>query len=113
MISLASCKQDFVHERYLKNDSSDTITVINPDFDTTFTALPGSSVMFYGFEVLDQEQTNEDCKWLGDSLYITNQDDSLCTRSPKIEDNWIFTIGGTEKERIQTCIFVVRDSDFD
>jgi hypothetical protein len=109
---VVSCQHDLRHERYFQNTSSDTITLINPDFDTTFLSLPGTSILFYDYKVLDTEQESEDCKWLGDSLYIVNQNDSVCTKSPKIDANWTFTVTGPEKERVQTCVFKVDDGDF-
>lgn len=107
-----SCQKDLTHERYIQNDSSDTVIVQNPDFDTIFTILPGNSAMIYSYQVLDTKQEREDCKWLGDTLWIRTDEDSICTKPTTIEDNWSWVVGGPDKERIQKCTFYVDDDDF-
>jgi hypothetical protein len=107
-----ACQKDFTQEKFIQNDSTDTLTVINPDFDTTFTILPGDFAMVYSFKVLDTKQEIEDCKWLGDTLFITNQDDSVCQKLVTIEANWSSVVGGPEKERLQKCTFYIEDADF-
>ena len=96
----------------MQNNSSDTITFINPDFDTTIIALPGQKVLIYDFKVLDTQQEAEECKWLGGVLYITNEDDSSCTKSFHIEENWGSQVSGEEKKRLQQCTITVDDDDF-
>lgn len=112
LVLFCSCEHSFEHEKYLENLSSDTVFVVNPDFDTIFVAPPITQVKFYDFRVLDTKQEREDCRWLGDSLYIFNTNDSLCTKNPKVEANWISTVEGPEKERIQKCVFHVDNDDF-
>lgn len=109
---ISSCEHSFQHEKYIENLSSDTLTVINPDFDTIFYIPPITQKLIYDFQVLDTKQESEPCLWLGDSLYILNQVDSLCTKNPKIEANWSYTVEGPEKERIQKCVFHVDNDDF-
>jgi hypothetical protein len=113
VIGLASCYHDLRHEKYVENNSQDTIEVINPDFSTVHTIYPGQSKLIYFFEILDTKQEMDDCKWLGDSLSIKNLDDSICTKSPYLEDNWSYVIEGPEKDRIQKCTFTVNDADFE
>lgn len=49
----------------------------------------------------------------GDTLVIKNQLDSICTKSPKLEGNWEFTIEtGEKKIRTQRCYLTVIDDDF-
>lgn len=108
-----ACERNLRHERYIENlSAADTLTVINPDFDTVFTIMPSQSAMIYSYKVLDTKQEREECKWLGDSLYIRNQLDSFCTKSVFIEENWVSKVEGPEKERVQTCIFSVDEDDF-
>ena len=101
-----------MHERYIQNNSSQTLTVVNPDFDTTFYISPGASAMIYSYEVLDKEQQSEVCRWQGDTLLIKNEDDSICTKVITSEDNWSVKVTGPEKERVQECRFSVDDDDF-
>jgi len=112
MMAFCSCEHSFKHEKYLENLSSDTVTIINPDFDTFFVVPPITQMKFYEFQVLDTKQESEDCRWLGDSLYILNESDSMCTKNPKIEGNWTSTVEGPEKERVQKCVFHVDNDDF-
>lgn len=112
MFVAVSCQKDLSHEKHIVNSSSDTLTVINPDFDSVYTILPGSSAMIYSFEVLDTKQENENCLWLGDTLIIVNQDDSACKKLTTIEENWLWTMEGPEKERKQKCTFNIDDEDF-
>ena len=112
VLMACSCQKDFTQEKFIQNDSSDTLIVENPDFDTTYTILPGNSAMIYSFKILDTKQEKEDCKWLGDTLYIKNQDDSICKKLVTIEANWSTVIGGPDKERLQKCTFYVSDTDF-
>lgn len=112
VLAVVSCQKDLSHEKHIVNSSTDTLTVINPDFDSVYTILPGNSAMIYSFEVLDKKQENEDCIWLGDTLIILNQDDSACKKLTMIEENWSWTMEGPEKERKQKCTFNVDDADF-
>lgn len=112
LVLLVACQKDLKHEKYVANISSDTLTVINPDFDTIYTILPGKSALIYAFQVKDTKQEKEDCRWLGDTLIIKNQLDSACTKFPSVEENWTWTVEGPEKERTQKCVFTVRDEDF-
>jgi hypothetical protein len=112
LLLFVSCSHDFSHEKYLSNNSTDTLTIINPDFDTIIYAFPGERVLIYDFKVLDTQQEMEDCLWLGDILLITNEDDSSCAKSVFIEENWAVTISGMENQRLQQCDFSVDDDDF-
>lgn len=109
---LVSCQHNLLHERHIQNNSTQTITVINPDYDTTYFISPGASAMIYSYEILDKEQEGEVCKWQGDTLDIRNEDDSICTKVVVNEDNWSTTVKGPEKERVQKCTFTIDDSDF-
>jgi hypothetical protein len=111
-LALTSCDHNLKHDRVVKNVTGDTITVFNPDFiDTTFTLLPGQETIIYSFENLDTKQEMEPCKWLGDSLQIINTKDSICQKNIYFESNWISVMGGTDKERHQTCTFTVDSTD--
>ena len=112
LILICSCQHNLTHEKYVVNNSTQILTVINPDYDTVYTIAPGHSAMIYSFEVLDTKQEKEDCKWLGDTLIIKNEDDSLCDKQVTIEENWTWKVDGPEKERVQTCSFAVTDDDF-
>lgn len=112
LFTTLGCQHDFTQEKFIQNDSTDTITVINPDFDTIYTILPGNSAMIYSFKTLDTKQEMEDCKWLGDTLIIKNLNDSICSKPTTVEANWSSVVGGPDKERIQKCTFYVNDSDF-
>ena len=107
-----SCQHNLTHERHIRNDSSQTIEVVNPDYDTVFVISPGSSAMIYTYEILDTKQEKEDCFWMGDTLLITNEDDSTCDKLVTIEENWTWQVTGPEKERLQKCTFFVSDNDF-
>lgn len=110
--TLMSCDHNLTHYRYIRNESDTTITVYNPDFKTTEMILEGEEGLIYSFEVLDTKQESEPCEWLGDSLVILNVVDSVCTKNPKLEGNWVMTFGGTDKERTQSCVMTVENSDF-
>lgn len=112
VFTVVSCQKDLLHEKHIVNSSTDTLTVINPDFDSVYIIPPGNSAMVYAFEVLDTKQESEDCIWLGDTLIILNQDDSACKKLTMIEENWTWTMEGPEKERKQRCTFNVDDADF-
>ena len=112
VLVLFACQRNLTVERFIQNDSSQIVTVVNPDYDTTYVIAPGSSAMIYSFEILDKEQERESCAWLGDTLIITNEDDSTCDKLVTLEDNWSWVVGGPEKERLQKCTFYVTDSDF-
>ena len=112
-IVMISCDHQLKHQRIIKNSSEDTVTVFNPDFkDTTYTLFPGQQAMIYEFENLDTKQEKEPCMWLGDTLIIKTIHDSLCTKSPAIEGNWISVMGGSDKERAQTCTLTFEAGDF-
>lgn len=109
---LISCDHQLVHERVVLNDSLDTITVFNPDFnDTIYTLLPGEQAVVYEFENLDTKQEKEPCKWMGDTLIIKSIHDSVCTKETSFESNWFSQMGGTDKARTQTCTFTIEGSD--
>lgn len=112
LLLLVSCYHDLKHEKHIENKTLDTLTVVNPDFDTVYTIYPGQSALIYWFEILDTKQEKDDCKWLGDSLSIKNQNDSVCLKSPFIEENWSSKVEGPEKERTQICTFSVDSGDF-
>lgn len=108
-----SCDKTLKHQRYVKNNSQDTITIFNPDFkDTTYTVFPGQQALIYEFENLDTKQEKEPCRWLGDTLIIKTINDSICTKATSFEGNWISKMGGNDKQRSQTCTFTVEAEDF-
>jgi hypothetical protein len=112
-VTLLSCDHKLKHERIIKNSSLDTVTIFNPDFkDTSYTLLPGEQALIYEFENLDTKQEKEPCRWLGDTLVIKTIHDSLCTKSPAIEGNWVSVMGGTDKARKQTCTLTLEIGDF-
>jgi hypothetical protein len=107
-----SCRKSLRHERWISNQSSDTVLVYNPDFeDTVFVISPSLKAMIYSYEVLDKKQESESCGWMGDTLIIVNAKDSVCEKSPSLESNWTFAVSG-EKERTQVCTFTVWDDSF-
>jgi hypothetical protein len=112
LITLFSCDKSFKHQRFISNNSLDTITVVNPDFDSIHFILPGEKQMIYSFENLDRNQESEPCKWLGDTLNIKTINDSICHKATSIESNWTSTIKPVEDGKIQTCIFSVESNDF-
>lgn len=112
LLTMFSCDKSFKHQRFISNNSLDTITVVNPDFDSIYFILPGEEQMIYSFENLDRNQDSEPCKWLGDTLIIKTIHDSVCQKSTSIESNWTSTITPVEKGKIQTCTFTVENSDF-
>jgi len=108
-----SCDHNLKHDRIIKNNSPDTLTVFNPDFkDTTYIILPHTEQIVYSFENLDTKQEMEPCRWLGDTLFIKTFKDSICSKYPSLEENWISIMGGSDKQRHQTCTFVVDSTDF-
>jgi hypothetical protein len=108
LLVLTSCNHNLKHDRVVKNVTGDTVTVFNPDFsDTTYTLLPGQEAIIYSFESLDTKQEMEPCKWLGDTLIIKNTKDSTCHKVIYFETSWLSVMGGTDKERHQTCTFTV------
>jgi len=112
VISFLSCNHDFKHERYIQNNSLDTITVFNPDFkDTIYTIYPGQKSMIYTFKNLDTNQEKEPCKWLGDTLIVKTIHDTVCTKLVTIDSNWVSVLGGTDKARTQTCTFTISVDD--
>ena len=113
LFSLTACDKTLKHQRYIKNSSQDTVTIFNPDFkDTTYTLFPGQQALIYEFENLDTKQEKEPCRWLGDTLIIKTINDSVCTKATSIEANWISKMGGNEKQRSQTCTFIIEVGDF-
>ena len=108
-----SCDHNLKHDRIVKNNSLDTITVFNPDFkDVIHTILPNQEKVIYSFENLDTKQEMEPCEWLGDTLIIKTFKDSICSKYPSVDTNWVSVMGGTDKERHQTCTFTVDSTDF-
>jgi len=112
LIVLFSCDKSFKHERFISNQSLDTITIVNPDFDSIHFVIPGQKKLIYSFESLDRHQESEPCKWLGDTLIIKTIHDSVCHKATSIESNWTSTIKPVEDGKIQTCTFIVESSDF-
>ena len=111
---LVSCDHSLTHERVIANRSEDTVTIFNPDFqDTTYLLLPGENASIYSFKVLDTKQEMEPCKWLGDNLVILSIHDSVCNKNPFLEGSWISKMGGSEKNRSQTCTMTLEIGDFD
>ena len=109
-----SCtKGNLKHERYINNNTaSDTVVVINPDFDDAIdTIYPGYEALIYSFETLDTEQGYEPCAWLGDTLIIKNLSGEHLNRSVKVEGHWTYSISG-DLDRTQRCTFVITDDDF-
>jgi hypothetical protein len=112
-VSLFSCRKHILHERWISNASVDTIFVWNPDFeDTTFVIAPSQMAMIYSYEILDKEQEREECRWMGDTLYIKNDLDSVCEKPVSRESNWFSDVSGDKKNRKQVCTFTVYDTDF-
>jgi hypothetical protein len=111
-VFLVSCYHDLEHEKYILNTTSDTVTVVIPDFDSVYTIFPNKQVLIYSFKILDTKQESDECAWLGNELLIKNQNDSICERSPFIEENWTFSMSGSEKNRVQECLFTVEEGDF-
>ena len=68
--------------------------------------------MIYSYEVLDKEQEMENCRWMGDTLIILNEDDSTCDKLVSVEENWTWVMEGADKKRVQKCTFSVIDEDF-
>ncbi|MEZ4924063.1 MAG: hypothetical protein R2780_12900 [Crocinitomicaceae bacterium] len=108
---LTSCYHDLRHEKYVNNATYDTLIVINPDLENVYTIYPGQEVLIYTFEILDTKQEQDECRWLGDSLSIRTIKDSICKKSPYLEENWTTVVSGPEKERIQKCTFTVLNAD--
>ena len=112
LLFLISCDHQLRHERIVFNNTLDTITVFNPDFnDTVYTILPGTQSVVYKFENLDTKQEMEPCRWLGDTLIIKSIHDSVCTKISSFEWNWFSQMGGTDKARVQTCTFTIEHWD--
>jgi hypothetical protein len=112
LLVLTSCDHNLKHDRVVKNDTGDTVTVFNPDFiDITHVILPGQEAIVYSFKNLDTKQEMEPCKWLGDTLIIKNTKDSICAKFISFESSWVSVMGGTKKERHQTCTFTVDSTD--
>jgi len=112
LLVLTSCDHNLKHDRVVKNETLDTLTVYNPDFkDTTYVILPLQGAIVYSFENLDTKQEMEPCKWLGDTLFIKNTIDSICHKFISVEENWTSVMGGTDKARHQTCTFSVDSTD--
>jgi len=111
LITLFSCDKTFIHQRFVKNASLDTITVVNPDFDSIHFILPNQEKMIYSFESLDRNQENEPCKWLGDTLIIKTIHDSVCHKSVFIESNWTSTTTPSKDSKTQKCTFTVENGD--
>ncbi len=113
-IAFVACRQGTLrHNRFLKNNTAtDTIFVNNPDFDNAKdTLFPGDTALIYSYEILDTRQEYEACKWMGDTLIVTNQEGNPLTRSVKIESFWTYTIRG-DFEREQDCTFIISTGDF-
>lgn len=107
-----SCRKSLLHERWIVNQSSDTVFVWNPDFeDTIYVIAPSLRAMIYSYEILDTEQPSEKCGWMGDTLFIMNSKDSVLEKSVSLEGNWTTVVSG-EKDRKQECIFTLHDTDF-
>ena len=113
LLVLSSCDHNLKHDRVVKNSTLDTVTVYNPDFkDELFTILPGQEKIIYSFENLDTKQEMEPCNWLGDTLLIKTLKDSVCIKPTTLESSWVSVMGGTDKERHQTCTITLDSTDF-
>jgi hypothetical protein len=114
LVSLTSCRKSLLHERWISNASDDTVFVWNPDFeDTTYVIAPAQQAMIYSYEILDKDQPNESCAWMGDTLYIENAKDSTCEKPVSRESNWFSNVTtGEKKTRKQVCTFTVYNSNF-
>lgn len=101
------------HNRWIKNNTAaDTIYVNNPDFDDAKdTLFPGDTALIYSYEILDTQKEYDNCKWLGDTLIVLNQDGNTLLRSVKVEGFWTYTIQG-DVDRIQNCTFIISTGDF-
>ncbi len=112
LLAITSCDHNLKHDRVVKNETLDTLTVYNPDFkDTTYVILPLKQQVIYSFENLDTKQEMEPCRWLGDTLFIKNTKDSICHKFISVEANWTSVMGGSKKARHQTCTFTVDSTD--
>jgi len=109
---LQSCKRNLQHERFVSNESSDTILVLNPDFgDTVFIIPPSAEAMIYSYEILDTKQESEPCLWMGDTLYIEKTNGLTSSKRVSAEANWTSIVTGN-KQRSQKCTFILDDDDF-
>lgn len=101
------------HNRWIKNNTAnDTVFVNNPDFDDAKdTLFSGDTALIYSYEILDTQQEYQTCKWMGDTLIVTNQNGAPLTRSVKAESSWTKTIEG-DFERVQNCTFIISTGDF-
>lgn len=106
-----ACQHEFVQEKYVQNNSSDTIFVINPDRDSVYLIPPSKEAMVYTFKVLDSKQSAEPCRWLGDSLIIRNESGVSSSKKAIHEGNWTSSVTG-EKDRFQRCVMTISDADF-
>jgi hypothetical protein len=114
LIVLVACtKTTLVHERYIHNNTAtDTIIVINPDFDDAIdTIVPGDTALVYKFEMLDNQSATAPCAWPSDTLIVKNHLGEQLIRSVKEEDFWTYTIQGTTDRR-QQCFFIISTGDF-
>ena len=116
LISVAaiSCRKHILHERWISNASDDTVFVWNPDFeDTMYVIAPSQQAMIYSYEILDKDQSQEECRWMGDTLYIKNDKDSICKKPVSRESNWYSNVTPEpKKNRKQVCTFTVYNSSF-
>jgi hypothetical protein len=119
MLLLLSCRKYLKHERWISNASSQTITVINPDFDSVYTILPGEKAMIHAYERLSTKHDMADsCGWAGDTLFISTLSGDTCQLAAKAEGNWTSTgivfygPHPNRRDRTQTCTLTITDDDF-
>lgn len=109
-----SCRKYMKYERWIENNSADTLIVINPDFDSVYTIAPGEKAMIHDYERLDKKkETPDSCAWLGDTLFIHTLDGDTCHVSVKKDGNWTTTTTTVDKHnRIKACTLTLDDEDF-
>jgi hypothetical protein len=111
---LFSCRKYLKHERWIKNESSKTLLVQNPDLDSVYVIAPGEQAMIYSYERLEQKHDVADsCHWLGDTLYIQSTTGDTCKLWVKAEFNWgLKTVPDGKRDHIKTCTLTITDDDF-
>ena len=107
------CRQGTLkHNRWIKNNTANYIVFVNnPDFDDAEdTLFPVDTALIYSYKILDKQQEYEACKWMGNTLIVTNQNGASLTRSVKAESSWTATLEG-DFERVQNCTFIISTGD--
>ncbi|MGV6861584.1 MAG: hypothetical protein ACWA41_07415 [Putridiphycobacter sp.] len=112
ILTLLSCEKTFTHERYIKNLSLDTLTVVNPDFEETHYVFPGESKLIYSYQNLDNNNGEAACQWEGDTLMIQTIHGVSCDKATTFESNWLSVYMQTEDGHSQKCTFEVDSTNF-